>query len=270
MSVRARASSVALAAALAGCAPAEMALGPTQSVGAPTKSVGAQTKMVGAQTKMVGAQTTAEWRAGLAKLEALRRAAGAARTMRISLALREPITGRRLTARGAVALAPPRALRMILLGPGGTTALDLWMSGPRYRFAVPAIDLEKRGDLTAPRAERRGLPVDFLGFWLLRPASGELLWYGHDHDGDRFVLKDDTAIVDLVVQGDGRVSARRTTFAGDKRLDEETVEAGALGCASVRYHQASTGLDVTVQCEGETIGDPPARALAEPGAEGGA
>ena len=59
---------------------------------------------------------------------------------------------------GAIAIAPPvsgvtrpsgegppvdaeGALRMILLGPGGTTALDLWSRGDRFRFAIPALDL---------------------------------------------------------------------------------------------------------------------------------
>jgi hypothetical protein len=158
---------------------------------------------------------------------------------------------------------------MILLGPGGTTALDLWMDGARYRFAVPAIGLQRRGDLGAPRAERRGLPVDFLGWWLLRPASGELLWYGRAPGGERFVLRDGGAVVDLVVGARGQMTARRTTWAGATRLDDETVEAEAPGCAEVRYHQGSTGLTVTVRCEGEAAGEPPARALADPDAEGG-
>ncbi|MFT3776054.1 MAG: hypothetical protein QM820_62720 [Minicystis sp.] len=253
MSGLGRASSVAAVAlaggALAGCAP---------EASAPA-----------AAPKMVGAQTVAEWRRGLDRLSEIRKAAGAARTTRIALELREPRTGRSLQARGAVAIAPPRGLRMILLGPGGTTALDLWLDGGRFRFAVPAIDLKKRGDLASPREERRGLPVDFLGWWLLRPASGELLWYGRDRNGDRFVLRDGGAVVDLVAGDDGRITARRTTWSGSKRIDDETVEAGAIGCAPVRYHQGSTGLDVTVRCEGETAGEPPAKALADPDAEGG-
>jgi hypothetical protein len=164
---------------------------------------------------------------------------------------------------------------MILLGPGGTTALDLWMEGDRFRFAVPAIDLRRRGDLGAPPEDRRGLPVDFLAFWLRRPAGGHLLWYGHEaatggQSAERFLLKDGAAVVDLRVRDDGRVSARRTTWSADgsRSLDEETVEADGLGCAAVRYHQRSTGLEVTVRCEGETRGEPPARALADPDAEG--
>ena len=214
------------------------------------------------------APALSDWRRGLERLAALRRAAAGARTERLALALREPRTGRVFQARGAVAIAPPRALRMILLGPGGTTALDLWTSGARYRFAVPAIDLIKRGDLGAPRAERRGLPVDFLGWWLLRPAGGVLLWTARSPGADRFVLRDGNAVVDLRAFDDGRVEARRTTWSdAGERVDDETVSAAKMGCASVRYHQGSTGLDVTVTCEGEALGDPPARALADPDAE---
>ena len=46
-----------------------------------------------------------------------------------------------LQARGAVAMDPAAGdLRMILLGPGGATAIDLWMHGDAYRFVVPALD----------------------------------------------------------------------------------------------------------------------------------
>jgi hypothetical protein len=239
MSALGRASSIAaMAAALLGCAPRLPAELPSPTQG--------------------------DWQRGLDRLKALRRAAAGARTERLALSLREPRTGRVLQARGAVALAPPRGLRMILLGPGGTTALDLWMDGARFRFAVPAIELVKRGDLGAPRGERRGLPVDFLGWWLLRPASGELLWTARVAGGDRLVLRDDGAVVDLVAFDDGRVEARRTTWVDGKRVDDETVKADAMGCAPVRYHQGSTGLDVTVGCEGEVPGDPPARALVDP------
>jgi hypothetical protein len=214
--------------------------------------------------------TASEWQRGLARLDALRAAAARARTSRIALDLREPHTGRVLSARGAVAVSPPRALRMILLGPGGTTALDLWVDASRFRFAVPAIDLQKRGDLSAPREERRGLPVDFLAFWLLGPLRGELLWYERtvQRGGtDRFVLRDGAAIVDLTASDDGRLEARRAAWSEStppRLIEEETVVAGGLGCAEVRYHQGSTGLDVSVRCEGEQPGEPAARALADP------
>jgi hypothetical protein len=211
---------------------------------------------------------------GAPALAALQRAVDAPHTEHLAVTIREPRTGRVLAARGAAAIVPPRALRMILLGPGGTTALDLWIDGDRWRFAVPALDLVKRGDLRAPPEERRGLPVDFLAWWLLRPVSGQVLRYGRAAGGDRFVLQDGAAIVDLASGHDGRIEAQRSTWSqgeGDRRLvDAETVSAPGIACrpggGEVRYHQASTGLDVVVTCESRTNGEPPAKALQDPDA----
>jgi hypothetical protein len=218
------------------------------------------------------APTLASWQQGRAALEALRRATSGARTERLAITIREPRTGRVFSARGAAAIVPPRALRMILLGPGGTTALDLWIDGDRWRFAVPALDLVKRGDLRAPPEERRGLPVDFLAWWLLRPASGALLWHARADGTDRFVLRDGAAVVDLRAGDDGRVDARRSLWStgegGPRLVDDATIATPRVDCAPgagpVRYHQASTGLDVAVTCEGRTEGDPPEKALADP------
>jgi hypothetical protein len=211
-----------------------------------------------------------EWRTMRKRLDDQRDKLPGARTDRITLELTEPQSGRVLRARGAVAIDPPRALRMILLGPGGSTALDLWIEGERYRFAVPAIDLVKRGSLRGPREERRGLPVDFLAWWLLRPLDGDLQWYA---SADRFLLADRGAMIDLAI-GDHVEATRASLFAsagGPPRVERETVEAQGFGCSPnqrvTRYRQASTGLDVRVACEGSTPGAPPARALADPDQE---
>jgi hypothetical protein len=227
---------------------------------------------------------TATWRVARARLAALRARArgggaraGEPRTIRLALRLREPFTRRLMTARGAVAMAPPDALRMILLGPGGTTALDFWLDGDRFRFAVPAIDLMRRGDASTPRAAMRGLPVDFLRWWLLRPAEGTLLWYEREPAMDHFVLRDGDAIVDLRVDDDGRIAARRGTWTKDageggpaRRLDVESVEAERAGCGEVRYRQLSTGLDIAITCEGEEPHPPSPRAFEDPDAKGAA
>jgi hypothetical protein len=213
-----------------------------------------------------------EWQATRAALRKLQAETRAPRTLKISLTLREPVSGRVLSARGAAAILPPDSLRMILLGPGGTTALDLWIHGDAYRFAVPAIELRKRGDAATPVSARRGLPVDFLRFWLLRPAEGELLWAEREPGARRFLLRDGAALVDLRSFEDKRIEARRSTWAAPlpgapvELVDQETVRASALGCGEVRYHQASTGLDVTVRCEGEEASAPSARAFVDPDA----
>lgn len=210
--------------------------------------------------------TLAEWKAARARLASVRDKI-APRTLRVALTLREPITGRVLEARGALAVAPPASLRMILLGPGGTTALDLWIQGDSFRFAVPAIDLLKRGDASSPRDARRGLPVDFLRWWLLHPADGRLLWASREASTTRLVLRDRDAIVDLHATDGDAVVARRTTWTllpTPHVVDEETVDAERVGCGKVRYHQASTGLEVTVRCEGEEPAPPSPRAFVDP------
>ncbi len=202
--------------------------------------------------------TLESWRHAKKQLADINAKTGRPRTMRIALALREPITGRTLESRGALAMAPPESLRMILLGPGGTTSLDLWLHADQFRFAVPAIELMKRGDAHTPRAEMRGLPVDFLRWWLLRPTSGTLLWHVFRDTGAWFVLRDGLAIVDLHIAPSGHVTARRTTWevrsdepSRKRKVDEEQVEADGFGCGVVRYKQASTNLQVTVTCESE-------------------
>lgn len=220
----------------------------------------------GARSPALVPPTLAEWQAARARLASLRHEI-VPRTLRVALSLREPVTGRVLEARGALAVAPPASLRMILLGPGGTTALDLWIQGESWRFAVPAIDLLKRGDASSPREARRGLPVDFLRWWLLRPADGRLLWASREASTDHLVLRDGEAIVDLHAADSGAVTARRTTWTllpTPHQLDEETVDAERLGCGKVRYHQASTGLEVTVRCEGEEPTRPSLRAFVDP------
>lgn len=232
------------------------------------------------------------WREGRERLADLRREVEGAgpRTLRVRLALREPRTGQVLEARGAIAIAPPAidgsppaagsavldpegALRMILLGPGGTTALDLWARGDRFRFAVPALDLLKRGDAATPRASLRGLPVDFLRWWMLHPAAGTLLWYERAASTAAFVLRDGDAVIDLRINERGLIGARRTTWSAEgarrRRLDEEIVIAEGMGCGHVRYAQASTGLLVTVICEAEERDRAPdPRAFVDPDAIG--
>lgn len=203
-------------------------------------------------------------------------------TKKLALSLREPISGRLLEARGAVALAPPNALRMILLGPGGTTALDLWLNNQskKFRFSLPALDLLVRGKLGG--SSTRGFPVDFLRFWLLRPAEGEFLWYERRGKAERFALRDPEqkdAIVEICIlpapdgdPGKTPMVLRRSSWAPHRpgrpnhRLDEEIVVADGLGCSKAYYTQAKTGLQIQIRCEGEEIRPPNPKAFEDPDA----
>lgn len=219
------------------------------------------------------------WRHALAELRALggETAGGEPRTLKLSLALREPVSGRRMEARGAVALAPKeRAVRMILVGPGGTTAFDLWIRDDLFRVSIPAVDLLRRGDARTPKAEMRGLPVDFLRWWLLDPTRGDLLWADSGPRGARYVLREGGAIIELLVRPDRRIAAERRTWSeatsaagrdgGPVLLDEEKVEADRIGCGRARYTQASTGVEIEITCEGVEPNPPSDRAFQDPDA----
>ncbi len=109
--------------------------------------------------------------------------------------------------------------------------------------------------------------MDFLRWWLLHPRGGEPALAARAASIDHLLLRDGAAIVDLRVADSGAVSARRTTWTSlptRHAVDEETVEAERIGCGKVRYHQASTGLEVTVRCEGEEPAPPSPRAFVDP------
>lgn len=216
----------------------------------------------------LGPTGIAEWRAARAHVGELasRHRPAEPYSMNLILELDQPHLGRRMRARGAVAVRPPEALRMILLGPGGTTALDLWVCRDEFRFAVPAIDLERRGDARTPDEELRGLPVAFLSWWFLRPFDGRLLSFSDaDARGRRFVIADGADVIHLLEFSSkaerGRLSVERLSNG-----DEESMDVDAARCGTVRYRQRSTGLDIEVRCESLNAKPPPARAFADPDA----
>lgn len=187
--------------------------------------------------------------------------AGRAYSLNVTLELWVERLGMRTRGRGAVAVHPPDAVRMIMLGPGGTTAMDLWICRDAYRFSVPAVDLVRRGDANTPPEELRGLPVGFLRWWFLEPLGGRLLAAYPRVDGDAFVLKDGDSAVHLL-RGPGS-----PTPLGVRRVspnDVELIQTTAELCGHVHYNQHSTSIDLDVDCEKVNDGTPPARAFADP------
>ena len=95
--------------------------------------------------------TQAEWDEGLARLKHLRASFPIKPyTQGISVDLFEPRSRRHLTGRGAVGVDPGHAMRMILVGPMGGRALDVWVTREAWRMEVPAIHLLRRGGALAP------------------------------------------------------------------------------------------------------------------------
>jgi hypothetical protein len=177
-------------------------------------------------------------------------------TERIVVAMRDPHTGKVFQARGAVAVDPRHALRMILIGPGGVTALDAWVTDDHFRFVIPPIALERRGNGDAQSA--RGLPVGFFRWWLLHPLDGRLLAGWSREEGPLYLLRngDDTVLLREAHRRSGRerVVAVRRDDGSVERLDwvglsPTTPHAGD----KARYVDGATGLEVEVLVEG--LGD---------------
>ncbi len=205
----------------------------------------------GAVAPTAGALDAAAFVEGGARLSQLRGAAASPRTDNVSIQLAAPYLPSAIKARGAIAVDPPRRLRMILLGPGGTTAMDLWISDGRFRFEVPAIERVVRGDEHSSAEQKRGLPVDFLQTWMLDPVGGRLLAARRRAESLELLLeRHDGDIVELSLEPRGGVRLHRSSFdARQKLVEEEWVVASGIGCESATYRQRSTQLEVTARCE---------------------
>jgi hypothetical protein len=101
----------------------------------------------------------------------------------ITIELRDLASGLGFSGRGVVVVQPRHALRMILLGPGGTTAMDVWIRDRKFRVAIPAISRITRGDESTPREMMRGMPVDLLWRLLVDPF-GSMVFARSGHPDD--------------------------------------------------------------------------------------
>jgi hypothetical protein len=169
------------------------------------------------------------------------------RTFRVSAQIREGRTGQTLEARGALAVMPPEALRLQLVGPAGVLALDVWVKGARSRFAVPAlgrIERSERGD------DGDGRPVGFLRWWFLHPLGGTLVRARSLADGARFELRaDDGAEVRATSKDGGRTLIVVRKTSGDVETVTSIATDGA--CRDATYESAKSRVGVSVRCEGE-------------------
>ena len=189
---------------------------------------------------------------------------------KVVVAMREPRTGKVFQARGAVAVDPRHALRMILVGPGGVTALDAWVTDDQFRFVIPPISLERRGGADAESA--RGLPVGFFRWWMLHPLDGRLLAAWSRDTGALYLLRegDETVLLRearVPHTGRQRVTAARREDGMVERLDwvgrsPTTPHAGD----KARYIDGSTGLQVEVLVEGLGEHEPDPAAFLDPDA----
>lgn len=126
---------------------------------------------------------------------------------RVRLGIVDPRTGKLYQARGAVAIDPEKAARLVLVGPGGTTAMDVWVTRDRYRFVIPALHLEQRGGTDLSNA--RGLPVGLLRWWFLAPLGGDLVLARSSESEAAFLLRDGPATITMRTNGERFVAIRR-------------------------------------------------------------
>lgn len=188
-----------------------------------------------------------ELTAARAWLDSLRAELGP-RTEEIRITLEAPLLPGAIRARGAIAVSPHRAARVVLLGPGGTTAADLWMDEDRHRLSIPVRDEVVRGR----RGEAlRGMPVELFRSWFLEPLEGELLDASIDGDVLRAVFRtsDATVFVRAVRLGELRIERHPRRGASSEPPDIEVVHAPrGTACATVTYERPRIGVHAEITC----------------------
>jgi hypothetical protein len=238
-----------------GCAPAELPHGVYNVVGGDPHVV-----------RPVPDVGQAEWSLSRDRLARMRRELPRRPYVaRIQVGVVDPRTGDVFRARGAVAVSPEHAARLVLIGPAGATALDLWVTRERFRFAIPSIHLERRGG--TDMASARGMPIGFLRWWFLSPLDGELVLARSGPAESSFLLRDGSATITVRTNGERSVAIRRE----GGRL--EGLEWNGRGAAPEsgsrgRYVDGEFGLRVHVLVEEVLTEEPDPASLFDPDGEG--
>ncbi len=180
------------------------------------------------------------------------------------MTMREPKSGRAFDGRGALAVIPGRALRMILVGPAGATVLDAWMTPERWRVSVPPTRLLARGGAEEPP----DLPVGFLRWLFFRPLEGTLFG-GSQRTGETvFLLRDGAAVVtDRIGPCDlgHRAIITRRAEGRSEVIDACRASAGTPHAGDrVRYENETTGLHVDLLLESVSPSLPSPDAFLDP------
>jgi hypothetical protein len=220
------------------------------------------------ETREATPEELAEGRRAIASLRASVRTSPY--VARIALTMVEPRSGRTLDARGAVAIDPGRALRMILVGPGGATALDAWVTPAAWRFAVPALELVKRGTSSEGA---RGLPVGFFRWWFLTPLDGDVIRARGTAGEGSVILRRGDVVADVRYR-----RGHEMLGLGVERRASGDVERLEWLCASLEaragdrgtYVQPSSGLRVAIEVEAIAPEPPAPESFVDPDAAGGA
>lgn len=212
--------------------------------------------------------TQPEWKEARAEVARLRETVPSApRVEQVRVAFRGP-SGIGFDGRGAIAVAPGRALRMILLGPGGRTALDVWATPDRYRLAVPDLSILERGGAAAPAH----LPIELFREWFLTPLSGRLLAAGHAGARTIYLVRSPRQVLELDLTpqapGCGVRYALRKHSPGNDEIVEWISEGPPTLVPSVGsrvvFTRPAMGIRVTVEIEELGTEPPSPEAFEEP------
>jgi hypothetical protein len=212
--------------------------------------------------------SSSEWERAAASLDRLRSAARSAYVASVRTSLREPKTGRTVDGRGAVAVVPGQAMRMILVGAAGATLLDAWVTPAQWRIAVPPLELVRRGGMQEPE----DLPIGFWRWWFLTPLQGTLFAAAMTGAGSLLLLRDGDAVVELVIgtcSVGQRLAAARRVKGRTERVDACSARGLPGSGDSVHYVDEASGLEVDVVVESASEGSAPAAALRDPDTQGG-
>jgi hypothetical protein len=185
------------------------------------------------------------WRRLRKRLIALRKELSPVKaySYRISTVFHEGHRGNVVKARGAYAAMPPEKFRMQLVGPTGTTAMDVWIRGSQDRLEIPALQLIERNDAK----ERPGRPVAFFRWWMLRPLSGKLLQVAILADGYRYWLR---APDGSEIRLDEKPAAHELRLSRFRENSEEHIVARNAPCGDVVYTHKQAKIQVNVHCDG--------------------
>ena len=188
----------------------------------------------------------------------------------LRVTMREPHTGRVVDGRGAIAVSPGQAVRMILIGGAGATILDAWVTRDRWRVAVPPLDLVRRGGAEEPR----DMPVGFLRWWFLTPLGGTLFAASDGDAAERgpiWLLRDGRSVVELregTCEGGQLLRATRRIEGHAETVDECRLADRPRVGDTARYVDESSGLRVEVAFESIASEPPDPAAFRDPDAEG--
>jgi len=204
--------------------------------------------------RMTRVPTQAQWNDGLARLEHLRASfPKQPYTQPISVEFFEPRSRQRFSGRGAVGVDPGHAMRMILVGPAGEPALDVWVTRDAWRMQVPAIKLLRRGGTESPPS----LPIGFFRSWFVDPLAGRLLSLGL---GDELVVRDPSGGTLHITHEDSTTHVTRRHGTQTESFAYAARDAGGRAT----YRDETTRLEVAVSLDALQANAPDPEAFVDP------